>query len=71
MSIDSSGHSYEEVGYGNGDALRVTLLPQGFYGERSLRIQMHDASGKVFPGPEVPLRSLPEAIAAIVRLAIL
>jgi len=69
MERNSSGHPYQEVPYPNGDRLRVTLVEDGFYGGRSLRIQMHDAGGKLFPGPEIPVSHLPEAVAAMVKLA--
>lgn len=70
MTKDSSGHEYQEIAYPNGDQLRITLVEDGFYGGRSLRIQMHDASGKLFPGLEIPTKHLPEVIAKMVKLAL-
>jgi len=70
MPIDSSGHEFQEIPYPNGDCLRITLVRDGFYGGPSVRVQMHDVGGKLFPGPEIPTNYLPEAMAAVVRLVV-
>lgn len=70
MLRDSSGHEYQEIPYPNGDSLRITLVPDSVYGERSLRVQAHDVSGRLFPGPEIPTNHLAEVMAAMVRLVV-
>jgi hypothetical protein len=70
LNVDTSGQEYQEIPYPNGDHLRVTLVPHGYLGGRSLRVQAHDVSGKLFPGPEIPINYLAEVIAAMVRLVV-
>jgi len=70
MPRDSSSHEYQEIPYSNGDSLRITLVPDSVYGGRSLRVQVHDVSGKLFLGPEIPIHHLAEVMAAMVRLVV-
>lgn len=68
MSTDSSGNDFLETAIHN-DHLRVTLVPTGWDGTRSVRLQMRDKAGHLRPGPEIPIHELGRAIALVIDIS--
>ena len=69
---DSSGKEFMEIETGSEEHVRLTLVPadEAGYETTSLRVQIRQSDGRLRPGPEIPLASMPEVLAAAWSLGV-
>lgn len=69
IGLDGAGHRYVELDMSDNEQIRVTYVPdQQWAGGSTLRIQKRAHTGRVSPGPELPVTKAGELIAAIQTL---
>lgn len=64
---DSSSHYYLESLLNNNEAIRITLIKNGWDG-KCFRIQIKELNNHLRPGPEIPEKNLEEVIFALLKL---
>ncbi len=67
LEIDSSGNRYIEVDMvGNNEAIRLSIINDGWNGGPCIRMNIREENGRVRnPGPEFPIENLDEIMQAL------
>ena len=64
---DSNNQAYIELPI-DGGHIRLTLIPNGWHGAETVRLQIRDGNGHLRQGPEIPKSSLGAMYAATLEL---
>lgn len=72
VAQDGTGKSFVQVETGGGEFVRLTYVggETASYSEDSVRIQIQDSNGHLRPGPEIPVRVIPNVASELLALLI-